>query len=331
MTTPPATRTFGRVGVDVTLAGLGTVALGNMGRIVPTTDSRAVIDAAWDGGVRLFDTAPMYGHGLAEYRLAEQLRDHPRDSYFLVNKVGRTLRPSADPGDTSPWLATPPMAMGFDYSYDGVLRQVEASLQRMGTDYFDALLVHDTDRFTHGDAQPERFREAVDGAFQALLRLRDEGVTRSIGIGVNESDVCLAALEAVDIDCMLIAGTYNLLSTTALDELLPECARRGVAVINGRAFGSGILATGTTKDARFNYATAPTDIVDRVRRIEFLCDEFGVELGAVAIRFAGSHPAIANVCLGARTAEQQERNLRWMGAVIPDELWLALAELDDTP
>ena len=330
MSSPVTNRTFGRLGSEVTLAGLGTVALGNMGRVVPTAESRAVIDTAWDNGVRFFDTAPMYGHGLAEYRLAEQLRDHVRDSYFLVTKVGRTLSPLASPGDTNPWLATPPLAMTFDYSYDGVLRQVEASLQRMGTDRIDALLVHDTDRFTHGEAQPERFQEAIDGAFRALLRLRDEGVTRAIGIGVNETDVCLAALKAVDIDCMLIAGTYNLLSTTALSELLPECDRRGVAVINGRVFGSGILATGTTVGARFNYLTAPAPVVDRVRQIEFLCADFGVEIGAVATRFASSHPAIANVCLGARTVHQQEQNFRWMNAVIPDELWLALAELDAT-
>ena len=150
--------------------------------------------------------------------------------------------------------------MSFDYSYDGVMRQVDDSLQRMGVSRVDALLVHDTDRFTHGDAQPERFQEAIDGAFRALVRLRDEGVTSAIGIGVNETDVSLDALRRVDIDCMLIAGTYNLLSRSALDELLPECAERGVAVINGRVFGSGILATGTTEGARFNYAPAPADV-----------------------------------------------------------------------
>jgi len=323
------TRTFGRIGAEVSLAGLGTVALGNMGRSIPTPESRAVIDSAWDGGVRFFDTAPMYGHGLAEYRLAEQLRDRPRADYFLVTKVGRTLTPAASVGDTFPWVETPPFAMSFDYSYDGVLRQVDASLQRLGTNYFDALLVHDTDRFTHGNAQPERFRQALDGAFRALIRLRDEGVTRAIGIGVNETDVCLDALRAVDLDCMLIAGTYTLVSTTARDELLPECARRGVAVINGRVFGSGILATGTKPGARFNYSEAEPEVVARVRRIELLCADFGVELGAVAMGFASSHDAIATVCTGASSVEQQQKNLRWLEAEVPDELWIALAELDD--
>jgi len=321
------TRPFGRLGVDVTLAGFGSVALGNMGRVVSTGESRSVIDAAWDGGVRFFDTAPMYGHGLAEYRLAEQLRDRPRDEYFLVTKVGRTLTPASDPGDTSPWIDTPPMRLEFDYSYDGVMRQVDASLQRMGTDRFDALLVHDTDRFTHGDSQGERFREALDGAFPALMRLRDEGVTRAVGIGVNETDVCLAALEEVDLDCLLIAGTFTLLDQSAEEELLPECERRGVAVINGRVFGSGILATGTTADARFNYAAAPPSVVAAVRQVEDVCARHGVELGAVAARFASSHPAIANVCIGARTPEQQARNDRWMKAEIPDELWHELEEI----
>lgn len=322
------TRTFGRIGAEVSLGGLGMVALGNMGRSVASSESRAVIDRAWDDGVRFFDTAPMYGHGLAEYRLAEQLRDRPREDYFLVTKVGRTLRPSASGGDTSPWVDTPPFAMSFDYSYDGVMRQVEDSLQRLGTNYVDALLIHDTDRFTHGDSQPERFREALDGAFRALVRLRDEGVTRAIGFGVNETEVCLDALRSVDLDCLLIAGTYTLLSTTARDELLPECARRGVAVINGRVFGSGILATGTTPGARFNYAEATPEVVERVRQIERICADFGVELGAVATRFASSHEAIATVCMGARTVEQQERNIRWLETEVPDELWVALAELD---
>jgi D-threo-aldose 1-dehydrogenase len=268
----------------------------------------------------------MYGHGLAEYRLAGELRGKPRDSYFLVTKVGRTLSPG-DPGDTSPWVETAPFTMAFDYSYDGVFRQVEHSLQRMGVSHFDALLVHDTDRFTHGDDQPQQFRKAVDGAFRALVKLRDEGVTRSIGIGVNETDVCLEALRRVDIDCMLIAGTYNLLDQSAADELLPACLERGVAVINGRIFGSGILATGPNNRARFNYAVAPTPIVDKVRSIERLCVDAGVDLGALATQFAASHPAVASVCLGARTVEQQECNLRWMATDVPTELLAAVAAI----
>jgi D-threo-aldose 1-dehydrogenase len=321
-------RQFGRLGADVTLAGFGTVALGNMGSALSSEDARAVTARAWDGGVRLFDTAPMYGHGLAEYRLAEALRDKPRESYFLITKVGRTLTPSRTPGDTSPWRDTPPLTMSFDYSYDGTLRQVEDSLQRMGASHFDALLVHDPDRFTHGDAQPQRFREAVEGAFRALVRLRDEGVVRAIGVGANEDDVCLAALNAVDLDCMLIAGTYNLLSQSAADELLPACAARGVAVINARVFGSGILATGSGTGARFNYADAPTEVTERVRAIERVCRAFDVELGAAAVQFAAAHESVANVCVGARSAEQQATILRWFSADIPREFWRALARAE---
>ena len=196
MTISTAARPFGRINTEVSLAALGTVALGNMGVAVSDAQSRAVIESAWQGGVRLFDTAPMYGHGLAEYRLAEELRSKPRNSYFLVNKVGRTLTPGA-PASSAPWVDTPPFSIAFDYSYDGVLRQVEESLQRMGASHFDALLVHDIDRFTHGNEQPRRFREAVEGAFRALVRLRDEGVTRAIGVGANENDVCLETLSQV--------------------------------------------------------------------------------------------------------------------------------------
>ncbi|MEZ7975617.1 MAG: aldo/keto reductase [Pontimonas sp.] len=326
MTISTAARPFGRINTEVSLAALGTVALGNMGVAVSDAQSRAVIESAWQGGVRLFDTAPMYGHGLAEYRLAEELRSKPRNSYFLVNKVGRTLTPGA-PASSAPWVDTPPFSIAFDYSYDGVLRQVEESLQRMGASHFDALLVHDIDRFTHGNEQPRRFREAVEGAFRALVRLRDEGVTRAIGVGANENDVCLETLSQVDIDCMLIAGTYNLLDRSAGDELLPACLERGVAVINGRVFGSGILATGPTVGARFNYATAPAAIVERVSVLQRLCDDAGAELGALAVQFGATHPAIASVCLGARTVEQQECNLRWLATDIPDYLWAAVADL----
>lgn len=318
-------RTFGRVGWKTTLAGFGSVALGNMGKVMPTASARTLVGHAWESGVRLFDTAPMYGHGLAEYRLADELMDRNRDEYALVTKVGRTLHPApAGTFDTGPWKNTPPMRIEYDYSYDGVMRQVEASMQRMATDRFDVLLVHDADRWTHGDQYRERFQEAIDGAFMALLSLRDQKVVSAIGIGVNEVDVCIEAASVVDIDCMLIAGTYNLLDQEADKELLPLCQARGIAVINGRVFGSGILATGTTPSARFNYAPASADLIARVRPIEDLCWDYGVSLGAVAVQFAASHPAITNVCMGAGSVEQQEQNYSWLEEEVPEELWIEL-------
>jgi D-threo-aldose 1-dehydrogenase len=318
-------RKFGRLEWSSTLIGFGTVALGNMGKVVPTDVARSLVRHAWEAGVRFFDTAPMYGHGLAEYRLADDLIDRDRESYALVTKVGRTLRPAArGTFDAGPWEATPPLRMDYDYSYDGVMRQIEDSMQRMATDRFDAVLVHDTDRWTHGAEQPRRFQEAIDGAFPALESLRDQGVVGAVGIGVNETDVCIAAANAVDLDCMLIAGVYNLLDQHAQDELLPLCESRGIAVINGRIFGSGILATGTTGGGRFNYGPATEDVLARVRALEDICDRYGVPLGSVAMQFAAAHPAVANVCVGAGSIKQQELNYRWLEQDIPDDLWLEL-------
>ncbi|GAB3534294.1 aldo/keto reductase [Arthrobacter tecti] len=321
------TRAFGRVGWSTTLGGFGSVALGNMGKEVPTKDARALVRHAWDSGVRLFDTAPMYGHGLAEYRLADELIDRNRDDYVLITKVGRTLHPAAKGTfDSAPWQNTPAMRMEYDYSYDGVMRQVEDSLQRMATDRFDVLLVHDVDRWTHGTEQPRRFREAIDGAFQALLKLRNEKVVGAIGIGVNEVDVCISTAREIDIDCLLIAGTYNILNQQANEELLPMCESRGIAVINGRVFGSGILATGSTPRARFDYAPADKAKLDRVRGFENVCSSHSVPLGAVALQFAAGHSAVANICLGAGSIHQQEQNYRWLEQDIPNDLWCELKD-----
>ena len=307
--------------------GLGSVSLGNMGQAMSADEARGVIHHAWDEGVRLFDTAPMYGHGLAEYRLGGELVGHVRDEYTLVTKVGRRLVPAPQGSfDPAPWVSTPSMALEFDYSYDGVLRQVEDSLQRMGTDRFDVLLVHDVDRFTHGDEQPAVFKQAVDGAFRALACLRDQGVVRAIGVGVNEVDVCLDAINAVEIDCVLIAGAYSLLDQQATVDLFPHCLQRGVAVLNGRVFGSGILATGARPDARFEYAPAPTSVAARVRAMEKVCREHGVPLGAAAVQFAASHPAVTNVCVGFRTVAQQAQCFAWLEHEIPDDFWRQLVE-----
>jgi D-threo-aldose 1-dehydrogenase len=318
---------FGKQDWDSTIISFGSVPIGNFGRVVTTSDSHQLITDAWDQGIRFFDTAPMYGHGLAEYRLADILIDKNREEYQLITKVGRTLVP-AHPStfDSSPWVNTPAFRLEFDYSYEGVMRQVEDSLQRLGTHYLDVLLIHDTDRWTHGDAYPQRFNEAIEGAAKALTKLRDEKIVKSIGFGVNEVEVCLKALDIVDVDAFLIAGTYTLLNQSASRELLPRCEELGVGVINGRVFGSGILATGSTLGAKFDYAVASNELVMRVKELEKICDEFGISLGAAAIQFAATGPAIANVCIGSRTIEQQNQSFDWFNEEIPNDFWDKLRE-----
>lgn len=313
---------FGGQNWDSTIMGFGTVPLGNFGKPMDSSAAHNLIQRAWDDGVRFFDTAPMYGHGLAEYRLKHFLFNKKREDFQLVTKVGRTLVP-AKPGtfESAPWVNTPPFKIEFDYSYDGVMRQVEDSLQRLGTYYLDVVLIHDTDRWTHGNNYQARFKEAVAGAAKALVKLRDEKVVKAIGFGVNEVDVCMNALDHVDVNAFLIAGTYTLLNQSAGRELLPRCRDLGVGVINGRVFGSGILATGSSIGAKFDYAVAPEEIVTKVQKIEEVCKTYGVSLGAAAIQFAARGPAIANVCIGSRTIEQQSEIGAWFEQSIPEEFW----------
>lgn len=316
-------RSFGRVGFPVTVAGFGGAPIGNLFRPIVEQDAQALVADAWDAGIRVFDTAPLYGHGLSEHRLGHALLHRPRAEYVLFNKVGRRLYPQAvGTFDSGAWVDVAPFRAEFEYGYDSVLRQVEDSLQRLATDHIDVLFIHDCDVFTHGPVeQPRRFREAMEGAYPALVRLRDEGVVKAIGIGVNEAEVCYTAIEEADLDCILLAGRYTLLEQEPLDDLIPACAERGIAVVLGGVFNSGVLATGPVEGAKFNYGPAPAPILERARAIQVVCDRHGVPLAAAAVQFAAAHPAVVTVCLGARTLEQQHRNAEAFSFDIPDALW----------
>lgn len=318
-------RVFARSGITTTLLGFGSAPLGNLFRPIATNDAHEMIHASWEAGIRFYDTAPMYGHGLAEHRMSDALFEYPREEYLLCTKVGRTLTPSK-PGsfDHGAWSKVPPLKSEFDYSYDGTFRQLEGSLQRMMSDRVDILLVHDIDRFTHGDNQPTRFKEAVAGSFKALIKMRDEGVTSCIGVGVNETDVCYKVAQEIDIDVLLLAGRYTLLDHDSLNDLMPLCEERKISVILGGAFNSGILATGAVPGAKFNYSTAPEHIMEKTRRIESVCKEFNVSLPAAAIQFVSAHPTVVNICLGARNMNQWKENYNLLNEKIPSDFWSTL-------
>lgn len=323
--TPSDTRKFGRTDLEVTSFAFGTAPVGNIFREIDDQTSRAMFDHAWDAGVRYFDTAPMYGHGLSELRTSEALRWRNRDDYVLSSKVGRLLRPARrDSIDFAPWVNAAPFEMEFDYSYDGTMRSFEDSLQRLALEHIDILFIHDIDVYTRGAEQPEVFRQAMDGCYKALARLRDEKVVKAIGVGVNEWQVCHEALKQRDFDCFLLAGRYTLLEQDALDEFLPLCEARGAAVVVGGGFNSGILATGAKPGAKYNYAPAPAEIMDRVAKIEAVCAEYGVPLAAAALQFVVAHPAVPAFCAGTRTAQQLDQNLAWFQHPIPAEFWAAL-------
>ena len=312
--------------IDDTGFGFGGAPLGNLFAPITDADAVALVRDAYANGIRYFDTAPHYGNGLSEHRIGAALRNVPRDDFLLSTKVGRLLVPDPHaPRDQNGFVGVLPFVQRWDYSYDGTLRSVADSLQRLGQARVDYVFIHDVARDAHGDAQPQRFREAMDGAVPALARLRAEGAIRGYGLGVNDWQVCIDALGHADPDLLLLAGRYTLLDQSALPELLPRCAARGVRVVIGGPFNSGILASGTRPaDGRtpyFNYAPAPPDIVARATAIEDLCREHGVPLQAAALQFPRAHPAVACVLPGARSFAELTQNQAMVAAPLPDAFW----------
>jgi D-threo-aldose 1-dehydrogenase len=273
---------------------------------------------AYDCGFRYFDTAPLYASGLGEHWFGTALRQRPRDEFVLSTKVGRQLRPHCA-------VPTPEDRLSFDlyydYSYDGTLRSLEDSLQRLGLCRVDIAFIHDVNARWHGGDYERRFGEAMEGAYSALARLRSEGVVRAIGVGVKGADVCARFARAGDFDCFMLAGGYTLLEHAALDELLPVCATRRIAVVVASPFNSGILATGAIDGAKFFYEPAPPDILERTRKLESVCRRHGVPLGAAALQFALAHPAVISAVCGYRSRSEVDTNVAWATLRIPAALW----------
>jgi D-threo-aldose 1-dehydrogenase len=318
-------RKFGRTNLEVTAFSFGTAPVGNFLRPISETESDAMFQASWDSGIRYYDTAPYYGNGLSELRTGQNLRWKPRDEFVLSSKVGRILRPTRR-SDISfaPWVDAAPFTPSFDYTYDGTMRAFEDSLQRMALERMDICFIHDIDAFSRGADQPAVFAEAMDGCWRALEKLRDDGVVKAIGVGVNEWQVCHEALKLRDFDCFLLAGRYTLLEQDALDEFLPLCEKRGAAVVVGGGFNSGILATGAKPGAKYNYSPAPADIMQKVAKIEKVCADYRVPLAAAALQFVVAHPAIPSFIAGTRTVGQLKQNLDWFDLPIPSAFWAEL-------
>jgi len=318
-------RTPGGATIAVSPLGFGTAPLGNLYAAIPEADAQATLAAAWDAGCRLFDTAPLYGFGLAETRLNHFLRGRKRESFALSTKVGRLLRltPPETLAGRIHFFDTPSRAVVFDYSYDGVMRSVEDSLERLGADQFDILFAHDLGADTHGSraASDEKLREFLDGGMRALDELRRAGVVKAVGAGCNEWEVCEALARAADVDVFLLAGRYTLLEQEALTSFLPLCQARGIGIVVGGPFNSGILVGGT----HYNYVPAPPEILARVARIKAVCTAHGVGVASAALRFPLAHPAVISVIPGAVTPDEVRRNIEAFAAPIPDALWHDLA------
>lgn len=315
-------RQLGRTGLDVSVLGFGTAPLGDLFVRIPDEVAIATVERAFALGVNLLDSSPLYGRGLAEHRCGTALRRVNRRDIVLCTKVGRWMDPFQAPDDAAGFVGGQPHRAVFDYSYDGTMRSVEQSLLRLGTDRLDLLLIHDVDVWTHGrDAIEQRFREAMEGAYVALDKLRGEGTVKGIGIGVNEADMCVRFAKAGRFDTMLLAGRYSLLEQPALAEFLPLAERQGIGVMLGGVFNSGILATGAVSGAKYNYRDAPPDILDRVSRIERVCAAHNTPLPTAALHFALGHPAVASLVLGGQTPAEVERNVAALSSRVPAALW----------
>jgi D-threo-aldose 1-dehydrogenase len=326
----PVARRLARGGLCLSEIGFGAAPIGNLYRPMSDDEARSTIEAGLAAGLTYVDTAPHYGAGLSERRLGEALAG--RDGIVLSSKVGRLLEAdsSATAGDASEGFhAALPFRRVFDYSYEGVLRSHEESLHRLGVSRIDILYVHDIGRVTHGDDHDRTFDQLTrGGGFRALDQLRREGAISAFGLGVNEWQICIDAMEHADLDVVLLAGRYTLLEQGALDRFLPSCLQRGVSVVIGGAYNSGILASGTRRPGphHYNYAPAPPEIIHRVRRLEEMCDRFEVSLAAAALQFPLAHPAVVSVIPGLDSGARVDATLSLYHEAIPAAFWKALRE-----
>jgi D-threo-aldose 1-dehydrogenase len=313
-------RPLGRTSLEVTVLGLGCATLG--GHRVPVTreEAQAIVRAAWAGGVRYVDCAPFYGYGQAERCVGDVLREMPRDEWVLSTKVGRLLRARAQEPATEPYRHPLPFNTAFDYTYDGVMRAFEDSLQRLGLARIDVLYAHDIGAGQHKEAHPEVMRTFRDGGYRALEKLRREGLIRAVGIGVNEPEVLLEAMEWGDWDAFLLASRYTLLEQGPLDDLFPKCVRSGISIVVGAVHNTGILAG---RDS-WNYRPAPPEIATRVDAIQAVCDSHAVPLIAAALQFPLAHPAVSAVLPGPRSVQEMEENSEFLRYPIPPALWADL-------
>jgi D-threo-aldose 1-dehydrogenase len=316
-----ATKKLARRDLEVTVVGLGAAQMGNLYRVTPYAESLSAFDTAWDHGIRYFDTAPFYGYTRSERRMGTMLTEHDRADYVVSTKVGRVMVPDESVGPEENAYVDPlPFRPNYDYSYDGILRSFEDSQNRLGILKPDILYIHDIGPFTHGEKDQHYWSQlTTGGGFNALDELRSQGLTKAVGLGVNEWEIVDRAMDVFDVDVAMLAGRYTLLEQTSL-AFMDRCAREGTSIVAAGVFNSGILAG----NKKFNYGDAPADIVARVETLQTLCEELNVSMQAAALQFPLAHPASVTIVSGARNGSQIASNIEWFEHEIPAEFWSEL-------
>jgi D-threo-aldose 1-dehydrogenase len=312
--------------LDLPRFGFGGAGLGNLNRPVSVSEAHATLDAAWNGGLRHYDTSPLYGFGLSELRLGTFLRSKPRKDYFLSTKVGRYMVPPRGAEiDRGGWAAPLDLMPVLDYTYDGTMRALEQSHVRLGLADIDIVYIHDVDRRNLGDDFDRHFATAIDGAYRALDELRKAGFVKAIGLGVNESDVAADFMAGTDLDLVMLAGRYTLIEQPALLDCFPMAEKKGVGIVNVGVFNSGVLAKGAG-GATYDYGAVPRSVADKVRTVQRICAQFGVSMPAAAAQFSLGHPVVASVVFGMSRPESVTETLGYLSEPIPADFWAALID-----
>lgn len=324
-------RKIGKTGLQVPVLGFGAGSMGNLYHAVSDEEARNTLSSAINSGMKLFDTAPRYGAGLSERRVGDALRPLAKSDYVLSTKVGRLLRrdPHAKIDEMRHGFLTPmPFEAHYDYTYDGIMRSYEDSVQRLGLADIDILLIHDIGAVTHGDQDAYYYDQLVSSGYRAVDELRTNGNIKAVGLGVNETAICERVMDIGQFDCFLLAGRYSLLEQESLDSFLPKCLDHGASIILGGPYNSGILASGVkgASTPMYNYEPAPQDVIDKVALIEDVCTAHGVTLAAAALQFPLGHEAVATVIPGLGSEKRVAQTIDLFNEKIPSDFWSQLKE-----
>ena len=321
------TRQLGATGLPVSVLGLGGAPLGELFETIPEARAQDIVRTAWEGGIRFYGTAPWYGHGQSEHRMGHFLRQQPRKAFALSTKAGRLYRPAASPKfRTPPWVGGLPFELHFDYTYNGIMRSWEDSLMRLGLNRVELLIIHDLDIGYHGNGEVlQNHRSDLEsGGIRALEELKSAGAIQGIGAGINDETLIPYFLESFELDFLLVAMPYTLLDQGPLKDTLPACAKKGVSIVIGSPFASGILATGPVEGAVYNYAPAQPAVIEKTRQIEVVCESHGISLQAAALQFPLGHSSVASVIPGATRPDHVISNLENLKTSIPGSMWTDL-------